>query len=342
MHVNKRLKPYSVLCYEALFRQLKPQHRNNSTINQDYLFHLAGYRGEQLVDYQLSTHPLRHFHIYKGLRLKVNNNPFQIDTLLTSTKFFLNIEVKNMKGILNYNSELDQLTQTYNNSEKGYQSPVLQTFSHEMQLNFWLQQVTSFHGIPIESLVVIADPATIVKNPKNDPTFNEKVIYANKLIPKINELKAKYTNNRINKTGLRQIHEAILRCDTPKKPNLIKYYKLNNSHFLSGIECSNCHHSPLKRGRKKWYCCKCNLSDQTAHARKILDYFLLFNSTITNKECKLLLQTESDKTAYTALKSMELFETGSNRGRKYHAPPLEKYPQHSYVPNKERKPTLTQ
>ncbi|RDW20394.1 hypothetical protein CWR45_03925 [Oceanobacillus chungangensis] len=150
---ENRTKPYAVLCYEALFRRLKENYRNNKILNQEYLNNIAGYRGEQTVDYKLSTYPHKNFFIYHDLRLKINQNYFQIDTLLLSSKFILILEIKNWKGELNYNSDLNHVTQTFNNVEKGYQSPISQVLSHEMQLNSWLQQAVSVYGIPIESLV---------------------------------------------------------------------------------------------------------------------------------------------------------------------------------------------
>ncbi|PAV31336.1 hypothetical protein CIL05_01395 [Virgibacillus profundi] len=331
-----RTKPYVILCYEALFRRLKEKYRNNNVINQDYWNYLAGYRGEQTVDYKLSTYPQKRFFEYQSLRLKVNHNFFQIDSLLLSSKFILIIEAKNMKGELNYNSDSGHLTQTYKNVEKGYQSPILQANSQEMQLSYWLQQVISVYGIPIESLVIVSDPSTIIKNNQNDPTFYNKMIYADNLIPKIKEMTIKYTKNVLNKNILYSINDAFLKYNTPLKPKLLDYYNINENHLIKGIQCENCGSYPMKRMYKTWKCDKCFYADPTAHVRLILDYFLLHNATITNSECRNLLQIDSGKTAYTILNSMNLTQTGKNKARKYYAPKLELFPQDSFVPNKKK------
>ncbi|MFD1848719.1 nuclease-related domain-containing protein [Oceanobacillus bengalensis] len=334
MTITPRPKPYTVLCYEALFRWLKEKHRHNKILNQDYGHQLAGHLGEQQVDYKLSIYPHNNFRYFQGIRLKINHKFFQMDGVLLFNSFILILEIKNWKGTLQYNPETNSITQTFQNVKKNYQNPITQVNNHEMQLNSWLQEVPGIFGVPIESLVVISDSTTIFNSPNNNPELYKKMIYADSLIQKINELKIKHTKKLLKKEEIDYLEETFLRCDTPLKPNLIKQYKIPSEYFINGIECSHCGHSPMSRLYKSWQCAKCYYKDPLAHERKILDYFLLFNSSITNKECRSILQLNNDNTAYTLLNSMGLKQTGKNKGRKYHAPSLDNFPQKSYVPNK--------
>ncbi|MFC3040422.1 nuclease-related domain-containing protein [Virgibacillus xinjiangensis] len=333
---KKRVKPYDLLCYEALFRRLKEKYRDNKTLNKEYVNNLAGYRGEQTLDYKLSIYPQKGLYVYQGLRLKVNNHFFQIDTLILSSKFILLVESKNYKGQVKYHSDSDQLIRTIGKNEDGFQSPLLQVQSHEMQFSSWLQQHLSLHAIPTESYVVISDPATILQNSQNDPAFYEKMFHVDKLLPKLDELKIKYTRNLLSKQVMHSIDEKLLQQDVPRQPDLLKQYNLTNDHVIKGIQCNNCGAFPMKKSLKKWQCTSCLHVDFKAHERALLDYFLLYQPTITNNQAREFLQIGSEKTAYTLLKSMDLRETGKNKARVYHAPPLENYPQHSFVPNKKK------
>ncbi|RDW20393.1 hypothetical protein CWR45_03920 [Oceanobacillus chungangensis] len=183
---------------------------------------------------------------------------------------------------------------------------------------------------------MISNPTTILKNNQNDLVFYNKMIYADNLISKINEINSKYTKNVINKQMLNQINEALLKGNTEFRPNFIQQYNLNESHFIKGIECGHCGSFSMIRAYKTWKCNTCFHSNPTAHVRPLLDYFLLYKPTITNSECRNYLQLDSLKNAYTILNSIGLTYTGKNKARKYHAPKLVDYPQNSFAPNKKK------
>ena len=330
--IRQRKKPYSLLCYEALFRRLKNKYRQSHAVHQDYANVLSGYLGERQVDYILSATPTYFSHAYQGLRLKNHQHYFQMDTVLLSNKFILIIEIKNWKGVLTYHSNLKNITQIYNNTEKSYRNPITQVEAHKLQLEYWLQQMLGIYGVPIETLVVISDSATILKNPQEDPQFYNTVIYADNLPSKLDELWKKYPKSSLTNSQLREIHSHFLKYNDDYQPDLIRLYNLDKSHLIHGIECAKCGQYPMSRVHGKWYCIHCSFTDKLAHERVILDYFLLFKPTITNKDCREFLQIESPKVAYSLLQSMKLNKSGEHRGREYHAPKLEDYPQHSHIP----------
>ncbi|RLL46772.1 NERD domain-containing protein [Oceanobacillus piezotolerans] len=336
MYIPQRTKPLTLLCYEALFRMLKEKYRYNKILNQEYGHHLAGYLGERQIDYKLGAYPSKDLLYIQGLRLKNNNRFFQMDSVLLSTKFLLILEIKNWKGELTFNQETNNITQSYQNIEKSYQNPLLQVQTHEVQFIEWLQQATQLQSLPIESLAVISDSTTILKNPNNAPHLYNKLIYGDNIIPKIKELKDKYSRHVITKDNLKKLKQTLIQSDNPLHPDFIKQYRLSKDYFVNGIPCENCGHSPMHRYYKVWRCDHCDYRDQFAHVRKILDYFLLIQRTITNRECRKLLKIESPKTAYYILNSMNLKRTGRNSARKYHAPPPNQYPQDSSVPNKKK------
>ncbi|MUK89680.1 NERD domain-containing protein [Ornithinibacillus sp. L9] len=331
--INKfRTKPHIILCFEALFRFLKKTVRNSNLLLEEYASYLAGYRGEKATDYTLSIYPHKNSWIYQDLRL--NNGPFhfQIDTLIVTAKLIIILEIKNLRGELEYDSRTQQLIQKYGNVKKRHKSPILQAEAQKMNLIKWLND-RGFPPIPIETIAVISNPSSILVNVQDDPSIFNKLINLENLPPILNDLFDKYNVNRFDKKTITELNNYLLNAHNPLDTDLIKQFNVTENNLIKGIPCSKCEHYPMVRQNKTWFCQKCHHVDSKAHERVILDYFLLFNTTITNKECRELLQLKSSKTAYRLLRAMNLESTGNNSARKYHAPPLHEFPQNSSIPN---------
>lgn len=79
---KQRLKSFQLLAYEALFRRLKKEYRDNQIFLQDYGKYYAGYLGEKRVDYTLSN--FRDENIYILLRIFVYKTTITIFKLIPS------------------------------------------------------------------------------------------------------------------------------------------------------------------------------------------------------------------------------------------------------------------
>lgn len=331
LNIKFRKKPYSVLTYEALFRRLKPNYRNNDFINSGYLTKIAGHRGERDVDYKLSLYPLNNSYVIQGLRLKNGPHYFQIDTLILTKNFFCILEVKNIKGELEYDSDFQQLTQKVGTEVKGIKNPIYQAEAQKRNLETFLHDMKIFN-VTIDYLVVISDPRTILKCKQQDQEVFDKMIHAESLPVYLDKFKAHYQHEVLNTPTLKKIHQYLLINQSPHQPQLLKQYNISKQHLIEGIPCPNCQHYPMVRSNQKWFCVKCTTSRKDVHFQVILDHFLLQKTTITNKECRDLLNVSSEKVAYAQLKSMNLTWKGEKKGRKYLAPELDDFPQNSVVP----------
>jgi hypothetical protein len=329
-----RVKPYNVLCYEALFRWLKPQYRNNQILLNDYSNYLAGYRGEKNADYTVSIYPHKNASIFQGIRLKVGPFHFQSDTLIVTSMFILILEIKNYAREVEYDSDTHQLTQSDGATKKGYKSPILQADTQKLQLISWLQK-HRFPPIPIETLAILSNPSTILSF-KGDLDVRQKFIHLETLPSTLDRIYSNYPQAVINHETINKLNKLLLRGNTPHKPDLLKQYDISDELLIDGIGCTHCDHFPMIYKKQTWYCSNCRQTDKNAHERKILDYFLLKGPTITNKECRNLLKIDSHKIVYRILQSMQLKQTGQNRGRKYHSPKLSDFPQNSSTPVKKK------
>ncbi|GGB35450.1 nuclease [Lentibacillus populi] len=332
--VKYRTKPYVILCYEALFRNLKEGYRTHRKLTEDFNRFNAGYRGEKDVDYNLSLFPHKNFYIFHNIRLKIHNKNFQIDTLIVSKTFLCIVEIKNLAGTIEYDPELHQLVQINGGKITAFQDPVLQAETQKMHLKAWLQQFNM--SIPIETLVVSSNPSTIIKIQQDDPVIYRKLIRKESLHLHLKALTDNYTETVLSNIQIKNLNNAILSGDIPHHPNLIKQYNIQKKHLIDGIVCPSCWQTAVERINKKWTCRSCTAEIKLLHERIILDYFLLFNNTITNRQCRELLKIDSPSVMYYLLKSMKLHYVGKNSARKYLAPSIENYPQNSDYPGKHK------
>ncbi|MGE6260368.1 nuclease-related domain-containing protein [Heyndrickxia sporothermodurans] len=125
MIIKSRGLPIRILKGEALQNRLPKNHEKPADIERDLKKRWKGYRGEQSLDYFLQFLPRGKYLIFHDLRLKGEQNFFQMDTLILSPFFALIIEVKNYSGTLIFDTELNQFTRiNHQNKEEGFQDPI--------------------------------------------------------------------------------------------------------------------------------------------------------------------------------------------------------------------------
>jgi hypothetical protein len=327
--VLPRTKPYALLCYEALFRSLLSHLRENKTLRDEFGIHQAGYRGEKNADYVLSTYPHKSAYIFQGIRLKAGPFNFQIDTLMVTSSFILILEIKNFKGEIEYNPKTHQIIQFDGDQKKSQKNPILQAEAQKRHLTYWLQQ-SGFPPIPIETLGVSVNPSSILTY-RDESVSAMNFIQLDSLPTSLDNLYKTYTKNIYDSGTIQKLNRKLLRNNTPHKPNFIKQFNIADRHLIKGISCIDCQSSPLQYKGRKWICHRCGKKDSKAHEQKILDYFLLFDPTISNRVCREILQINSPKVARRLLYSLNLDISGKYYARKYHSPPLDKFPQDSFI-----------
>src|SRR5690606_7036726 len=87
-----------------------------------------------------------------------------------------------------------------------------------------------------------------------------------------------------DKKTLRKLCKKLLISHTPKNTNLLAKYDLSVSELKRGVQCPECGKFPMKRKHGTWFCPFCHIKDKNAHIQALYDYFLLVDSSITNKK----------------------------------------------------------
>ncbi|WP_439021217.1 nuclease-related domain-containing protein [Bacillus thuringiensis] len=312
--IVKELKmPVHLLQLEALLRRLPAHHLKRNIVSENLAKFMAGYKGEQAIEYPLSFLTEAEYRILHDIRLFDQKHYFQIDILIVSACFLLFLEIKNIIGTLVFDAKFNQFIRiTEGSTEEGFPDPILQLKRQEMQLRKWL----SLHGLynlPIESLVVISSPCTIIKT--SDEILSSKIIHSANLPNKIKQLENQYKEKSIG--NINELIAQIMNEHSQQRKNILAQYKIKKEELLKGVQCEECFTMAMLKEKQGWRCSNCNSTSKHAHLRALQDYTLLLGMITTNSKLRDFLNMQSSSVVKRLLQTMNIPHTGTNKGRKY-------------------------
>ncbi|EKN69417.1 nerd domain-containing protein [Neobacillus bataviensis LMG 21833] len=317
MLIKERAKPLILLILEALLRRLPLSHQKYQQILDEYGRRQAGYLGEKSMDYYYRDLPNQKYMILHDLNLPDGNYNCQIDTLLLTAEFAVAIDVKNFSGKLIFDTDNEQFIQINNGKEKGYPYPIAQAERHQKYIKKLLAE-HHFPAIPIEYLVVISNPYTsYVITGKNAYKVKPRVCKGDVFLNKIDLLEKQYSKPLLTTKDLRKLCRLLVKMNTLPTDYVLQKYGIQNSDLLTGVHCPSCSNPSLIRKKQNWYCASCNSYSKYAHIAALNDYFLLFNSTITNQQFREFAHLSSIHIARRLLLSANLDCIGKYKDRRY-------------------------
>ncbi|GLV63353.1 nuclease [Bacillus mycoides] len=313
MIVKEREMPVYLLQLDALLRRLPTYHPKRNMVAENLAKFMAGYKGEQAIEYPLSFLSETEYSILHDIRLFDQKHYFQIDTLIVSSRFLLFLEIKNIIGTLIFDAKFNQLIRIADGTwEEGFPDPILQLKRQEMQLRKWL----SLHGlynIPMESLVVISSPRTIIKT--SDEILPSKIIHGANLPNRIKQIENQYKEEAIGNT--KGLINQIMNENFPQRQNILAQYKIKKEELLRGVQCEECFTMAMLKEKQGWRCSNCNSTSKHAHLRALQDYTLLIDMITTNSKLRDFLNMQSSSAVKRLLQTMNIPYTGENKGRIY-------------------------
>lgn len=311
---KKRSVPLILKKEEALLRRLPDSHPQYPAISASLARRRAGYKGEQSLDYHLNQLD-RTSHIFHDLRFCIDSLFFQMDTLLLTPYFILIIEVKNISGTLYFDTDFNQMIRSTPEKEEGFRSPLTQAASQKNHL-FDFLSVHGFASLPIEYVITISHPSTIIK--ANDPAIADTVIHAEDLSEKIKKLTKKHAEKRLTTQELQRLTQLLIKSDIPLNPNILQKYQIPSTALRTGVQCPDCSYIPMERAKRKWQCRACGTTSVSAHKQAIEDYLLLLSPIISNQECRKFLHHSSTSTIKRYLADSGLKRKGRGKKTIYH------------------------
>lgn len=314
---KKRTIPLKILILEVLLRRLPLSDPRRPQITEELSRRKAGFKGEQSLDFYFSKLDERKIMIFHDLNLPDGDYNSQIDTLILSLEFALIIEIKNMTGKLVFDSENDQFFQIIDGKEKGYTDPIAQSERHRDYIKNLLT-IHNFPPVPVDYLVVVSNPYSILEFRKSSIELKQRVCKADSFLKRFKFFENSYSTNILDTKDLRKLSRLLLKMNTPPTNFILKKYGIQKHELLIGVHCPYCFYLPLKREKRKWFCPACNTISIDAHIHTLQDYFLVMDSKITNKQFRDFIHIPSIDTSKRLLQSAPLSHFGKNRHVMYY------------------------
>jgi hypothetical protein len=314
MIIKKIEMPLTLQKSQALNRRLPQNHPKYQLIQEKMAKGLAGYKGELAVGYQLGFLPKDRYLIFHNIRLQEGEHFFQMDFLLLSKEFLITLEVKNMAGTLYFDPVFQQLIRTQNEKEEAFPDPLIQIQRHKTLMASWLK-THNYPPIPIESLIVISSPYTLLKTPPKNESISRIILHSEALPAKIKKLELDHIKSCMDDKQWKKLSRLILKKDTPLNADILEQYDIRKNELIAGVFCPSCHALPMGRSHGTWSCPQCHFKAADCHLPALADYRLLIGETITNSEARYFLQISSLQLAGRLLSHVQ--PDGKTKGRIY-------------------------
>ncbi len=316
MIIKKRGEPLELCRLEALYRRLPLQHVMKEKVFLDLKRARTDVRGEKEIDFPLKFLNEQAYLILQHLRLSDQNGAFQIDNLILSEKYILILEVKNWYGTVIFGDN-GQVTRIGDNGiEEGFPNPIPQAKLQQHRLQKWLHS-QGVSNIPIDFLVVISFPSTIIKSASAEIPIPDRVIHNNQLFFEIQKVEETYQQPIMKMPQLMELAQQLKKAHTHPNTNILEKYSITAGELIKGVFCPNCNAVPMIRKEKKWYCRTCLHKSKDAHFSALNDYQWLVGDYITNREARDFLRVDSPYVVKGMLRKAALVYSGVNKGRAY-------------------------
>ncbi|WP_308637855.1 NERD domain-containing protein [Paenibacillus silvisoli] len=201
-------------------------------IDRDIKLLKYGIDGENNVYFELKNSflPILCLH---DIRLEYEDFVAQLDFVVISSKFICILETKKLSGNISIDSD-GNFTRTMKNKhgkefKEGIYSPVTQNMRHVDILKHVLSKELKTNNMPIMSLVVMANPKTIIKKYKCPAEIERTLI-------KYDQIKAtieKFQDDKSNQYDLPEkdmydIAQMLIRLNTPIEMDFNAMYQLSS------------------------------------------------------------------------------------------------------------------
>jgi len=294
---------------EAIVRRLSNSHREYSNYDENLRRLKAGHAGEQRVDAEWLEIdlPTPYYFLHDFQTMNNFGSTHQMDTIFLCRHFLLIVEIKNITGVLSYDTAFAQLTRmTSEGKVEGMTDPFLQLERHVGWMKKLLHQEK--FQLPVLHAVVLA-----TKNGILSEGFHGQPIF--------------------HVTGLRtHLQKWFDRHQPVETENLFRFamhlmslhstikreVKVPLEEMVKGVLCPHCANGqPMNYHYKKWHCPRCKWVDQDALKKALEDYRLLVGPKLTNKSFREFFAIDSPNIAYKLLQQLPLKADGTKKHRQY-------------------------
>ncbi|ANX13666.1 hypothetical protein ABE41_016780 [Fictibacillus arsenicus] len=312
----KRNVPIIIRKLNILLKRLPFNQPKRKEVDEYLARQMAGLRGEQSMDYFYRYLPQEKIEFLHNIRILHQEYYFQMDTLIITPNFILILEIKNIAGHIYFDNLYSQVIRLHDGKKESFDDPIQQVERQAFHLSEILK-IKKVPFIPIETLVVITNPKTLVESAPGHTDAVNRVIKSADLKKKFDLLTKKHTKVILSKMEIKKVNRLLNKLHTPYNPDVCSLFHIDKNELIKGAFCPDCEDIILHRTKRSWYCTNCDQHFKKAHINALIDYALLISTKITNNEFKDFLNLPTGSISYHLLHSLNLPITGTTKDRTY-------------------------
>lgn len=255
---------------QALINRLHPKHPQQEKLQNEYNRFNEGDIGEQYI-----LEMLQQIKLSPDTRILHNIQldsfvKIQIDILIITNHYLLILEIKNIKGEVQFTFNPRQMIRTLNAETKIFTSPEIKIEQYVDGLSDLLRSHNLY--VPIYSVIVFAfNNANITK-----PSEKIPVIMGHELPNFIKKIPRSTQSIESDKLANIILNNHTNRNSFP----LCTYYEINPDQLLNGVFCPTCAAPNMIKLEGIWHCPHCNTKSTNAHQQALTEYYMLISPTI--------------------------------------------------------------
>lgn len=219
-------------------------------INMDIMFIKAGDQGEKNVYYELKNSfiPMLVLH---DVVIQYDEYKAQMDYILITNKFICILETKKLNGNITINTDGDFIRSFVNKNGKLYKregmySPVSQNQRHVRILENLLKQEKIIKSTPVLSLVVIANPKSIIDYKYAKKEIKEQIVKYDQLTPRIKKMLSMKSEVNLADKVMTKIAEYLAEKHVECENSFITKYRKHENNEELVVEAKRCESSVEK------------------------------------------------------------------------------------------------
>lgn len=293
-----RKRPLSLQKLDALIARLPDNHPKMPQLRQQAAREQKGFNGERKLDYHLQSLSSEYI-VLNDICFSLYDQKIQIDSLIITAQAIFIVEVKSFEGLITFQPELRQCYREKEGTIERFKYPITQVEAIQTALLRFLQ-LANLSGLPIYYFIAFSEKSTLFQVKGEEQSINEVVMYVEDVpiqMMKINRRLIDEASAPKSKQMQQQIAQHILRHREDFDKDILREFNITPENIPSGVHCPSCDYLGMERKYRSWRCKNCLHTSRTSHIKALHHYYLLFNSTITNKKCRAFLQISSRHTA---------------------------------------------
>ena len=207
---------------------------------RDTMFLKQGIDGERNVYYELQNSFVPSLCLH-DIRLEYDGHIAQFDFIILTPRFVCVLETKKLSGNITINSDGDfirTILDKYGRDirHEGIYSPISQNERHIKILKDILVKEKLLGTMPYRSLVVMANPKTIINKEKCPQHIQESLVRHDQIVNYLEKITKELTNEKyLMEKYMWNIANYLKENDKPLKINYLNKYNLTEADFIKDL-----------------------------------------------------------------------------------------------------------